>query len=584
MADLMDSLYFEEGFSIRVNSDSDPLFFLIDYGMRTYPMNMANQHYHDFYEIFIPLEDDAAHLINGRYVQLHKGDILFLRPHVLHMSIYPKRTTGQKRIIINFSASYQIPGMEYQRGKVLSLFDSDEPVLRLPPEYLNKVVRKLNDIFTAGKVKSSGWQLELYSLFILFMLEIARNSRHNIYKAESHPGLPDLKMYAITEYIETHYMEPLSLNDIAEHFAISPFYLSHQFTKVMGMSFVTYIQRVRIRYALQMLSYTDARIHDIIADCGFSSSSQFNRTFTAFCSMSPSAFRKLSSQNKEIVISSLDPERSEVAPSAFPPRFKTLPRKRRGCDGTKIGVSTIALSPTDLQTLKEKIALVGAETVLLDIPGSFHSVESYISLGHKRILEIAGLGIDISVLGVSGLHLASADEAERRQNIDECVAAIGVASLLSVPYLAIKPGRGENGIFLSSLHQIMEKAAGTGVSIAVTPLAGTAVDGFDGAAEMIEAEPGVQIVLDPLGLVAADGRNNTFSFFEEVFSVMATRIVALLLRDSLDGHIVNIGKGIMAKTYPRIASLVDSRVPLIRAGAEAAAIPDDMLYIRRVFL
>ncbi len=581
----MDSLYFEEGFSIMVNNDSDPLFLLIDYGSRTYPMNMANQHYHEFYEIFITLEDDAAHLLNGKYIQLHKGDIIFLRPHVLHMSIYPKRTVGQRRIIMNFYTDAPVYGMEYQAGKILSLFDSEEPVLRLPPKYLKKIVKSLNDIFCAGKSKESGWQLEIYSRFILFLLELSRNSRHNAYKAENHPGLPDLKMYAITEYIETHYMEPLSLSDIAERFAISPFYLSHQFTKIMGMSFVTYIQKVRIRYALQMLSYTDARIHDIITDCGFSSSSQFNRTFSAFCSLSPSAFRKLSSQDKEIIISSLDPERSEVAPAAFPPRFKTLPRKRRGSSGTKIGLSAAALSPTDPHALKEKMLLLGAETVFLDIPESFHVVGSYKTIGSKKLAELAKECIDISVLAVSGAQLSSEDDDERAQGIEECCAAIQVSAVLGAKYLAIKPGSdGSFDRFLLSLRIVVEKAAEAGVVIAVIPLQQSIVNGLKNASDVINAEPDVQIVLDALGMLDEDGKNNTFSFFEEVFSILSGRIVALLLRDRLDGHSVNLGKGIMAKTYPRIAALVDSSVPLIRAGAEPAAIPDDMVYIRRVFL
>ena len=91
------------------------------------------------------------------------------------------------------------------------------------------------------------------------------------------------------------------------------------------------------------------------------------------------------------------------------------------------------------------------------------------------------------------------------------------------------------------------------------------------------------IVLDPLSLLH-DDRENTFSFFEEVFSILGKRIVALLLRDRLEGRPVNIGKGIMAKTYPRIASLLTSSLPLIRASAESASVADDLLYIKRVFI
>ncbi len=582
MSDLMDSLYFEEGFSIRLNADSDPFFLLVDYSSRSYPLNMANQHYHDFFEIFITLEDEAAHLVNGRYLQLRKGDIIFLRPQMLHMSIYPRRTTAQRRIIINFNDS-PIHGMGYQIDKIKALFDSDVPILRLPPEDLSRVINRLNDIFTAGKKKNSGWQLEIYSLFILFMLELMRASRRGKYSEEKQPVLPDLKMYAITEYIDTHYMETLSLREIAEKFAISPFYLSHQFTRVMGMSFVSYIQKVRVRYALQMLSYTGVRIHDIITNCGFASSSQFNRTFSAYCGMSPSDFRKLGSADKDIIISSLDPERSEVVPSAFPPRFRTLPRKRRGIDGMKIGVIAEALAAPDPAVLREQLSRLGAETVGMNASTCFEWADCYRHLSDRRLSELASAGLDISVLIVDGNGLASADEEKRKEAIAECNAALRAAVILNSRAIGIVSPEGAPDIFALSLSEIEESAENGEITVAVVPVIGSAVDGFEGALKLSRKDGKVSFLLDPLALLHED-KENTFSFFEEVFSMIGDRIEALLLKDRLDGRTVNIGKGIMAKTYPRISALLSHSVPLIRAGYDSVSIADDILYMRRIFL
>ena len=582
MADLMDLLYFEEGFSIRLNNDSDPLFFLVDYSSRSYPMNMANQHYHDFFEVFIALEDEAAHLINGRYLQLHKGDIVFLRPQMLHMSIYPKRSAKQRRIIINYN-SLPLPGMNYQMDKIKALYDMDPPVLRLPPEYLSKVVERLNDLFLAAKAKRSGWQLEIYSLSIVLFLEIMRSVRYNIYKEEKQPSFPDLKMYSISEYIETHYMEPLMLQDIAKKFAISPFYLSHQFTKIMGISFVNYLQKVRIRYALQMLSYTSARIHDIIADCGFASSSQFNRTFSSFCNMSPSEFRKLGSADRDIIINSLDPERSEVVPAAFPPRYRTLPRKRRGVDGMKIGIMAEALYSANPAVLREQLSCLGVETVCLDIPRCFQWADNYRTLSDKRIAEIASENLDISIIGISNCKLVAVDDQERNEAIDDCIAAIRIAGLLNSPFVGILSPEGDSGIFASSLKIVEKEAEKKGISIAVIPVVGSAVDGLDGAIKLASEDAEISFLIDPLRLLH-DDRENTFSFFEEVFSVLGKRIVALFLSDRIDGRLTNLGKGIMAKTYPHIAALLSSSIPLIRLGDSSATIADDILYIRRIFL
>ena len=583
MTDLLDSLYFEDGFSIRLNDDTNDMFVLIDYGSRIYPMNMANQHFHDFYEIFIPLEDGAAHLMNGRYVPLQKGDIVLIQPQRLHMSIYPRSGEPQKRIIINYANKGTIPGLDYQLGKIRALYEAEEPVLRLRPEQMSALIKRLNALFVAGKSKSTGWQLEVYSLFMLFLLEILRCSKRSIYAPEkNHPGLPDMKMYAIAEYIDTHYMEPITLQDVSEKFAISPFYLSHQFTRVMGLSFVSYVQKIRIRYALHMLSYTGARIHDIIAGCGFSSASQFNRTFYSLCQMSPSAFRKLDSKDREVVISSLDPERSEAVPSAFPPRYRVVLRKAG--NGCIPGVRADILSPSDLESLKENLALIGAETLLLDIPSCFPQCRSYRRLTDRKLAEIADAGLDISVIGVSGVDIGSPDASEREEAMEECRAALHASAALSAPIVCIHPSKGRYAPFMESLCELSAEAEALGIMVSTVPIPGTSVDGIDGAVELIGDAPDVRLLLDPAALVDEDGRNNTFSFFEKVFSLAGPSIAALLLNDRLDGHAVGLGRGIMAKTYPRIASLIGCSMPLIRVGTEATSAIEDMDYIRRTFL
>ena len=56
------------------------------------------------------------------------------------------------------------------------------------------------------------------------------------------------------------------------------------------------------------------------------------------------------------------------------------------------------------------------------------------------------------------------------------------------------------------------------------------------------------------------------------------------LSNSLDGRRVNLGKGMMARTYPRISALLADSIPIIRAGSSEFTIADDLDYIRKVFL
>jgi len=41
-------------------------------------------HYHDYYEVFLVLDESAQHMVNGTLIPLHPGDMVFIRPQDIH--------------------------------------------------------------------------------------------------------------------------------------------------------------------------------------------------------------------------------------------------------------------------------------------------------------------------------------------------------------------------------------------------------------------------------------------------------------------------------------------------------------------
>lgn len=54
-------------------------------------------------------------------------------------------------------------------------------------------------------------------------------------------------------YIETHYAEKLTLNEVANYIGVTPSYLSSQFSQIMNLHFVDYIHKIRIDAAKDLL-------------------------------------------------------------------------------------------------------------------------------------------------------------------------------------------------------------------------------------------------------------------------------------------------------------------------------------------
>ena len=284
-------LLYEQAYSITINNAEAPLYYFFDYDERSYNINMEFQHFHQFYEVHILLDGKASHIIEGDYYALQPYDIVFLRPALLHKTEYPVGAP-RKRLIINFAIPADTPCLGGMLRQALAPFDAEVPIYRLGDAERASAFGYLNDIFTLGKQpRTPLTELAIHSKFVEFLCAVAQACPRNTYVPQEFDDSITHKIYSITSYIHSNYAQELSLDYISKKFFISPYYLSHQFKSVTGFTLINYIQMTRVRNAQQLLLYTDMKIADITAHCGFTSFSQFNRVFNKFCHTSPSQFR-----------------------------------------------------------------------------------------------------------------------------------------------------------------------------------------------------------------------------------------------------------------------------------------------------
>ena len=99
------------------------------------------------------------------------------------------------------------------------------------------------------------------------------------------------------EYIDEHYQQKLELEDIARIGGYNVAYTSQFFKRQMGISFVDYVLRLRLRDATTQLTSTDEAVARIASSCGFADIKAFNVAFKKHFRMTPTEYRK---QVKEI--------------------------------------------------------------------------------------------------------------------------------------------------------------------------------------------------------------------------------------------------------------------------------------------
>lgn len=97
----------------------------------------------------------------------------------------------------------------------------------------------------------------------------------------------------VTDYIDRHYMEKVSLEQLAQIACYSSKHLSKCFRDTTGLSPIRYLNTVRIERAKYLLQYSDESIGRIMEKCGFTDAAYFSRIFKKTLGYSPQVFREL---------------------------------------------------------------------------------------------------------------------------------------------------------------------------------------------------------------------------------------------------------------------------------------------------
>lgn len=92
-------------------------------------------------------------------------------------------------------------------------------------------------------------------------------------------------------FINAHLEEKLSLDLVAGHVGVSPFYFCKLFKQATDMTLTEYVNRRRVEWAKRKLINPNSRVTEVAFDVGFQSVSQFNRSFLKYVGVSPTRFR-----------------------------------------------------------------------------------------------------------------------------------------------------------------------------------------------------------------------------------------------------------------------------------------------------
>lgn len=94
----------------------------------------------------------------------------------------------------------------------------------------------------------------------------------------------------MVRYVQQHYRERISLQNLSETYEVSAAWLSREFKKEMGCSFNDFLNRYRIHRAIRIMSEKKVRVYELAQLCGFSDYKYFVSIFHKYMDCTPTEF------------------------------------------------------------------------------------------------------------------------------------------------------------------------------------------------------------------------------------------------------------------------------------------------------
>ena len=256
----------------------------------TYP-----SHEHPMYELHWMIEGDMQMEVEGQIYDQKKGDLLFIRPGIIH-SCKSAGSHGFTYFCVHFSVANPAFSRELERHQV-TCYEAPSPLVKELAPFLTDLCNlatenRSRSLSTAKSMKVYAAVFELLGTLVEQLLltdnvvltkkellagRIAENIEDSIRSSLLHGQMED--------------SERTFVQDIAESLKLSPSQVNRIFQQVYRKSPRKYMSEFLLSEAQRLLLQTDLSIDHIAMLLGYKTSAHFSRQFKRWTAMTPSGYR-----------------------------------------------------------------------------------------------------------------------------------------------------------------------------------------------------------------------------------------------------------------------------------------------------
>ncbi len=252
-------------------------------------------HTHEFIEMVYILEGEGTQFINASEYHVSRGDLLFINYKQVHSFTTPKKMTYINILLdpefISCSLINSENAFELLSLSAFSDFsekcDQNTSLVKfsgMERDFIESLILELED---ECKSFGAGCETIIRSGLTLLLTYVFRKFSENA--SEEKNGEPITN--AITQYINEHLSEDISLEALARQSFYNPSYFSRMFKEKYGITLTAYIRKTRLERACTMLLEEKLPISKIAELSGFGSTTTFYKKFKAAYGLSPAEWK-----------------------------------------------------------------------------------------------------------------------------------------------------------------------------------------------------------------------------------------------------------------------------------------------------
>ncbi len=260
------------------------------FACRTYrtPEFETSWHTHEEFELISIIEGTGTAMI-GDYVGTYApGDTFFIAGNLPHW--FRKADTKQigAAKVLQCKPAILLEAFDgFPEWKGMQQFLQRKDAIALEEKLLQTIPLNLDKIATA-----QGFQRMLLLLQTILDLAISKeykvlSSNFNIANEKTNPAIEKIIAYSFK-----HFLEPISLTEIATVAEMSVPGFCRFFKKNIKKTYFNFLQELRIGHACKLLNDTEKPILEICYNSGYNSWAHFSKQFKQIKGMAPSAYRK----------------------------------------------------------------------------------------------------------------------------------------------------------------------------------------------------------------------------------------------------------------------------------------------------